>query len=221
MKCRALLISAVLILSVAAGCSSPVSSVNEPTLKDKAAAEATAIIQRAEATAIVLQAQATASAMLDRAKGEPPTAELIVVTATSEPVPASIASSSAATASATTLPTASTPTATRTITPSVELLAVGFAADMGYIMIQFKADPFVARSWMQGNVYVKDETTGTIYNEIPVLPNIGPLFGRPKQAGQLGYVMLVNVPPGVHAGSVVTVVLGDFKQEHVTVRENN
>ncbi len=217
MKYHALLITAAFILSVAAGCGSPGNSSSEPTLKDKAAAEATAIIQRAEATAIVLQAQATASAMLDRAKSEPPTAAPIVVTATPEPVPASIVPSPAGTNSATVLPTASVPTATQTVTPSVELLGVGFAADGGYIMIQFKADPRVTHSWWQGTVSVVDESSGTIYNEIPVLPNIGPLIGRPKQVGQLGYVMLVNTDGAIHTGSIVTVVLGNFKQEHVTV----
>ncbi len=217
MKYRALLVTAAFILSVAAGCGSSGNSSSEPTLKDKAAAEATAIIQRAEATAIVLQAEATASAMVDRAKGVPPTAEPIVVTATPEPVRASTAPSPAGAHSAAALPTAGAPTATQTLTPSVELLGVGFAADSGYIMIQFKAEPRLTHSWMQGTVYVVDESSGTIYNEIPVLPNIGPLLARPKQAGQLGYVMLINTPPGIHHGSIVTVVLGDFKQEHVTV----
>jgi hypothetical protein len=210
-------ITLISLLSVIAGCVGPGASSSEPSLKDKAAAEATAIIQRAEATAIVLQAQATASAMLDRAKGEPPTAEPIVVTATPEPVPVSAATPSPATNSAFALPTASAPAATQAVTPSVELLGVGFAADTGFIMVEFKADPRVARRWMQGTVYVVDESSGAIYNEIPVMPTVGPLLGRPKEPGQVGYVMLVNAPPGIHSGSIVTVVLGDFKQEHVTV----
>jgi hypothetical protein len=49
------------------------------------------------------------------------------------------------------------------------------------------------------------------------MPTVGPLLGRPKEPGQIGYVMLVNAPPGLHPGSIVTVVLGDCKQEHVTV----
>jgi hypothetical protein len=30
--------------------------------------------------------------------------------------------------------------------------------------------------------------------------------------------MLVNAPSRIQAGAIVTVVLGDFKQEHVTVQ---
>jgi hypothetical protein len=214
---RAKWVIVIASLSVLAGCAAPGATSGELSLKDKAVAEATAIIQRAEATAIGLQAQATASAMLDRAKGEPPTAEPIVVTATPEFVPVSPAAPSPGSNSTSDLPTAAAPAATQAVTPSVELLGVGFAADTGFIMVQFKADPRAARRWMQGTVYVVDESSGTIYNEIPVMPTVGPLFGRPKEPGQVGYVMLVNAPPGIRPGSSVTVVLGDFKQEHVTV----
>ena len=79
----------------------------------------------------------------------------------------------------------------------------------------------MARKWQQGMVYVVDEATGAKYTEIPVLPVVGPLFGRPNQAGQTGHVMFTNATPGaagLRRGSVVTVVLGAFKQEHVTVQ---
>jgi hypothetical protein len=93
--------------------------------------------------------------------------------------------------------------------------------ETGLILVQFKAPPAVARKWQQGMVYVVDEATGAKYNEIPVLPIVGPLFGRPKEAGQTGHVMFANAAPGaagLRRGSVVTVVLGAFKQEHVTVQ---
>jgi hypothetical protein len=50
------------------------------------------------------------------------------------------------------------------------------------------------------------------------MPLLGPLIGRPAHAGQIGYVMFVNTPPGLQSGARVTVVLGDFKQEHVIVQ---
>jgi hypothetical protein len=64
---------------------------------------------------------------------------------------------------------------------------------------------------------VIDEATGTIYSGIPVAPIIGPLIAQPVHEGQIGYVMLTNDGSGIKSGSVVTVILGDFKQEHVTV----
>jgi hypothetical protein len=99
----------------------------------------------------------------------------------------------------------------------VELLGVGFAADGDFIMVSFRALPEVARNWQSGMVYLVDEATGAVYNEIPVMPIVGPLFGRPVQRGQEGYVMFVNAARGLKPGSVVTVVLGEFKQEHITV----
>jgi hypothetical protein len=50
------------------------------------------------------------------------------------------------------------------------------------------------------------------------MPILGPLLGRPQHEGQIGYVMLFNTSLGIKPGSVVTVVLGDFRQEHVTVK---
>jgi hypothetical protein len=97
-------------------------------------------------------------------------------------------------------------------------MGVGFAAEGGFIMVQYKAPPLVARQWMQGTVYVRDEATGNVFSEIPVMPKIGPLIGRPREPGQPGYVMLVNPRGALKPGATVTVVLGDFQQEHVTVR---
>ena len=55
------------------------------------------------------------------------------------------------------------------------------------------------------------------YREIPVTPGVGPLISRPKKQGQSGYVMLKNAPQRIPEGSVVTVVLGSYRQEHVLV----
>jgi hypothetical protein len=100
---------------------------------------------------------------------------------------------------------------------TVELLGVGFAAEGGFIIVNFKAPPSITQTWWQGSVEVIDEASGTVYNEIPVLPVIGPLIGRPVEAGQLGYVMLTHNPPRLRPGVLVTVILGEYKFEHVKV----
>jgi hypothetical protein len=98
------------------------------------------------------------------------------------------------------------------------LVNVEIGQESGTILVQFKAPPSLARKWQQGSVYVVDEATGNVYSEIPVAPVIGPLFARPKEAGQVGYVMFSNAPTALQPGTRVTVVLGDFKQEHVTAK---
>jgi hypothetical protein len=98
----------------------------------------------------------------------------------------------------------------------VELLGVSLGADGAYVTILFKAPPRLAKSWQQGMVSVTDESTHVVYASIPIVPVLGALFGKPVEEGQTGYVMFSNLPP-LAAGSVVTVVLGGFKQEHVTV----
>jgi len=193
---------------------------------DAAAAEATAIIQRAQATAMVLQAQIQATQLIQNANA--PTATPVL------PAPAS-----ASAAPATPIPKTGQQTATplSAVSPpptpaqtvegesaaeedesAVELVGVSVGTESGLIMVQFRAPPAVARQWQQGNVHLTDEASGAIYNEVPVAPIIGPLFARPKQAGQLGYVMFVNPGNSLREGALVTVVLGKFTQEHVTVK---
>jgi len=100
---------------------------------------------------------------------------------------------------------------------TVELVGVGMSAEGLMITVQFKTEPNIARRWRQGNVYVVDEATGRRYDQIPVMPVIGPLFGHPVRPDQIGYVMFNNVAPGLKTGDKVTVVLGGFKEEHVAV----
>lgn len=197
----------------------------EPDVRDKAAAEATAILQQAEATAMVLQARAMATAMIEKAGAVPATPVPAKAEPTSAPAIVTVQPAGAQDGGVAATQTRPVPQAVRTLAPAatnadqqMEVLGVGFAAEGGLIMVRFKAPPKTVEQWWQGRVSVVDEATGKVYNEIPVAPLIGPLIGRPKIAGQSGYVMLVNTPPGIQPGSTVTVKLGNFQQEHVIVR---
>src|SRR5512135_2456688 len=215
---RALLILLCLVAVLLIGCTAGPGTSEVKSVNEQAAIEATAIIQRAEATAMVLQAQAKATALIEKAGA--PTVALATAAPTAVPH-----------AEATRRPTppgVTNPAAAAPLTPistvagkaslsQVELLGVSFAGDANYIYVPFRAPPSVARQWRQGNVSVIDEATGTIYDGVPVAPLIGPLIAHPIRDGQIGYVMLVNTNGGIHAGSIVTVVLGDFRQEHVIV----
>ena len=218
---RVLLIILCIGMAPLAGCAAAPGTATDKSVSvnEQAAMEATAIIQRAEATAMVLQAQAKATALVQSAGALP------VASATAAPVTVPRA---AGATRVSTPPGVTNPAATAPLTPistvagraslsQVELLGVSFAGDANYIYVPFRAPPRVARQWRQGNVSVIDEATGTIYDGVPVAPLIGPLIAHPIRDGQIGYVMLVNTPPGIRPGSIVTVVLGDFKQEHVTV----
>lgn len=196
-----------------AGCTTLRGSASQPAIVDQAAAEATVIIQRAEATAMVLQAQAQATALIQNANVTVSTPGQII----SSPTPYFIQVPATPQGASVTLQ-AATP-ATQVVEASkVELLGVSLGTESGLILVQFKAPPAVARRWQQGDVNVIDEATGAVYNEIPVMPIIGPLFARPKQAGQLGYVMFVNQPVPLQSGAKVTVKLGEYIFEHVPVK---
>lgn len=182
-----------------------------PDVLDEAQAQATAIVGQAQATALVLQAQAQATAVMAQALSlsQPPT-----------PAPTLAVQVPAANRPTTSpRPTALTEEGSEgTVAQTVEVLRVGFAAEGGMIHIQFRAPPEEAEKWWQGSVQVIDEETREMYNEIPVMPKIGPLIGRPKRQGQLGYAMLTNTPPYLQPGAVVTVVLGDYTFEHTPVQ---
>ena len=100
----------------------------------------------------------------------------------------------------------------------VELVSVGFAAEGAYLMVNFKAPPRLAMLWQPGQLYVVDQATGVKYEDIPLMPKIGRLIGRPAEEGQAGYVMLENRPI-LKPGAKVTVVLGGFRQTGVTVQD--
>jgi hypothetical protein len=164
-----------------------------------------------------LQAQAKATALVQDASALGPTPAPAVT-----PLPAQFATLQATSATSPSPVPATELTATLEADLTlVQIVRVEVSAETGFILVQFRAPPAVANRWQQGMVYVVDEATGARYNEVPVLPIVGPLFGRPREAGQMGHVMFTNASPGasgLRPGSVVTVVLGAFRQEHVTVQ---
>ena len=99
----------------------------------------------------------------------------------------------------------------------VSFRGIGFAADGDYIMVRFAAPQSQSQLWQQDYIYVVDEGTRGVYKDIPVAPVVGPLIGRPAQDGQIGYVMLFNYYKGIKNGSKVSVVLGNYKREHIVV----
>jgi len=182
-----------------------------PDLLDSAAAQATAIVQQAEATVMVLRAQARATAVMEQALE-------FNRTPTAGPMPAPSAVSGdqpAPSPTPTEKPEEDKPDPD--VQQAVEVTQVGLAAEGGFIIVRFLAPPDEAEKWWQGSVSVTDEGNGAVYEEIPLLPRIGLMIARPKVAGQLGYVLLVNAPPLLRPGALVTVVLGAHQFAHVPV----
>ncbi len=228
----AILALTVLLVFWISGCTPSPGAAREESLTDRAGAEATALLQRAEATAIILRAQATAAALTQGKSGPAvapspaasavaPATPRTVATEVTTPTAAAAMSQSQATpafapSSASTL--AEKEGSDEAVEPGVQSLAVSIAGDGDFIRVQFLADPEEVQSWAPGNVSVIDEATGTSYSEIPVMGSVGILFARPQQPGQSGYIMFTNYRHGVKPGSVVTVVLGDTRREHVIVQ---
>jgi hypothetical protein len=193
-------------------------------MQSLAEAQATAILEQARATALVMQAETQAAAILQDAGS---TAPVPATPVPGENRPISTrpegntmdATAKAAAAAAT--EQAGSPIFEETPAPGdetrVEILNVAYAADGGMLIVNYKASPKIAGTFWPGGLSITDEATGTVYNEVPVMPIIGPLIGRPVEQGQPGYVMFVNTPPGLPRGSLVTVVLGNYSFEHIKV----
>jgi hypothetical protein len=200
------------LLGALASCQPAAISTAGPDLLETAAAQATALIQQAESTALLVRAGAQATALVKNASSP----ALPSALETKEPVPTAVSTQPARSPQPGSTVAAARPT---DLDPDqVVIVNVGYAGEGSYIIVQFIAPPQITRNWTQMNVSVIDEATGTVYNEVPVAPIVGPLFARPIRAGQIGYVMLVNLPNPLPSGSLVTVILGDFKQEHLTIK---
>lgn len=106
--------------------------------------------------------------------------------------------------------------AERALVTRLRLVTVALAADGRYITVQFRVSPKLARQWQPGMLGVIDEASKREYADIPRVPIIGILFARPLTEGQIGYVMVNNVPP-LKKGAKVTVILGGFEKKHVTI----
>jgi hypothetical protein len=174
-----------------------------------AAAEATRIVALAQATALVMQAQSQANALIQAQSTLPPNP-------TGSPKPGQAAGS--ATPSSASSVTPSSPSGAATPAPDVQVVSVNLAIETGLISVQYRALPEIARTWYEGIVYVVDESSGVKYSQIPIAGPLGPLLGIPPRAGQPSYIMFVNSPPELQQGASVTVVLGNFKIEHILVK---
>jgi hypothetical protein len=173
----------------------PVAAAADASLRGGAVAEATAIAQYIQSTAAVEQAVALATAMAgDEGQtvtaGVAPAATLLPPQQTVEPVP------------------------TRD-PPARQVLSVGLAADGDLIVVSLVVPPDEAETWGAGEVSVVDEASGAVYGQVPLMPGVGPLIGRPRLEGQMGYIVLANSPPGLQPGALVTVVLGNRRFEHI------
>lgn len=186
--------------------------LNTPDAGQQAALEATAMIEQAKATAMLIKAQAEATALIEKAGSSAPGPD---VTATPQQLtevesPAGPVKSEAS----------PTPNATPDGSYFVEVVGVSYAADGKMIIVEYRASRSAVDDFWPGKLSVTDEVTGTVYESVPTMPVIGPLIGRTLTTDQVGYVMFDNIPPGLPPGSLVTVRLGKYQQEHVQVSQN-
>jgi|WetSurMetagenome_2_1015567.scaffolds.fasta_scaffold127173_2 hypothetical protein len=188
------------ILAAVGSISAGLAGCNSNKISGEAAGTATALIENAQSTAMVMQAQAMATALVQTLSAPAAGVETLA-----NPIQAAEEKT----------PTSGTGQAGE---DEIQIVAVTTAADGAYIMVQFRAPVRAAAGWYQGKVSVIEESSGNVYALIPAVGTIGPLISHPIRNGELGYVMLINQPEPLKAGAIVTVILGDFKQEHLVIQ---
>lgn len=208
MRLRAMLIRLAAAALCLTACRSDLYSAAQPDVVEAAEAEATAILRQAQASVLVLEAQSKATALVAEVNARDQAVQLqsttsVQVQLTYTPAPL-------------TMPTL-IESGEEIVTKEIEVLSVGFAADSGMVIVRFLAPPEEAEKWWQGDLAVTDEESTIEYNEVPVMPRIGPLISRPKRDGQQGYFMLVNSQPYLEPGDTVTVRMGKYSFEHIPV----
>jgi hypothetical protein len=213
---------AILLICMAfnlAGCAQQLNGAGDsgktPGIVEQAAGTATALVQNANATAMVMEAQAMATALVAKAQGGNPTSTLIPPTIPTSEEEKDTSSTPALAQKSSPQETAAPPLTTPI---AVQVMDVTTAADGGLIMVQYRAPARLAETWRQGNVFVIDEANGNRYGEIPVAGPIGPLISHPKEDGKQAYFMVVNAPVPLIKGTLVSVVMGEFKQEHIVIQ---
>jgi hypothetical protein len=106
----------------------------------------------------------------------------------------------------------------------VQVISVSYAADGFWLNFRFRvADPRKARALFDSKIkpYLESEATG-VKMAVPSAAKIGALRttdrGHNIQANKIYNIMFANPAFHVKPGQKVSVVVGDFKAEHMTVR---
>lgn len=98
---------------------------------------------------------------------------------------------------------------------NIRLSAEGLMLDFRYrVLDAVKAAPLFSREFKP---YLIDEATGARFL-VPDSPKVGALrTTRPPKEGKNYFIIFVNPGRYIKAGNKVTVVIGDFKAEHLVV----
>jgi hypothetical protein len=67
-----------------------------------------------------------------------------------------------------------------------------------------------------GQIYLQDEKTGKIC-KLTVAPKIGPLMSSRRKTGNYAFCIFNNIDFAIRPSSLVTFVIGDYRQEHIPV----
>jgi len=97
----------------------------------------------------------------------------------------------------------------------IRLSAEGYMLDFRYRVLDAgKAAPLFSR---EVKPYLIDEISGAMFL-VPEPPKVGALrTTRPPQAGKNYFILFANPGQYIKKGSKVTVIIGDFRAEHLVV----
>jgi hypothetical protein len=98
-----------------------------------------------------------------------------------------------------------------TTQPFLPEIMISICGEGDLINARFKIDEKMKRP---GPIYIQDEATGKICN-VAVTPKIGPLMSSRKKLGNYAFCIFNNIDNVIKVGSPITLVLGEFRKEHI------
>lgn len=101
----------------------------------------------------------------------------------------------------------------QTFLPKVSEVVISLGGDGDLINARFT---ITEQMKSPGEIYLKDEATGYVCRTA-VLPKMGMVISSRKKPGKVGYCLFRNTEYAIKAGSLVTLVIGGFRKEHLTV----
>jgi hypothetical protein len=102
-------------------------------------------------------------------------------------------------------------TAAPTAQPFLPEIIVSLCGAGDLINARFRVDEKMKRP---GPIYLQDEKTGKIC-KIAVTPKIGPLMSSRRKPGNYAFCIFHNTDFAVRPSSPVTLVVGEYRKEHI------
>ena len=84
-----------------------------------------------------------------------------------------------------------------------------------FVDVRFKVTPEML---LPGPIFIQDEKTGKVVT-VPAVPKIGRLMTGKTKVDNTGFILFKNLDKLIKKKSLITLVIGQFKKEHIKITQ--